>query len=220
MKKLTTLLLLLVVTATMVFALPVSFKAYADAETGDLLLEGADFELTLDTGVEATFGETGFSASVELNSIVMPDFSLETVTGEIVYAFNKFDVDFEISNENVFDINDDTEEDLTGVVALDATWKFLNGGAEFYYTPETAFDVYAGPVYSMELGPGTLDLSATAYLLIHPDFKLGDIEGEAKYTMAFDALEVYAGVLPVLYENFEEDRELALSIEFGVSYAF
>ncbi len=220
MKKLTTLLLLLVVAATMAFALPVSFKAYADAETSDLLLEDADFGLGVDLGVEATFGETGFSASVEVNSIVMPDFSFETVTGEIVYAFNKFDVDFEISNENVFDINDDTEEDLTGVVALDATWKIVNAGLEFYYTPETAFDVYAGPVYSMELGPGTLDLSATAYLLIHPDFKLGNIEGEAKYTMGFDALEVYAGVLPVLYENFEEDRELALSIEFGVSYAF
>ena len=220
MKKLTTLLLLLVLAATMAFALPVSIKAYSDAETSDLLLEDSDFGLGADLGVEATFGETGFSASVEVNSVVMPDFSLETVTGEIVYAFKKFDVDFEISNENVFDINDETEEDMTGVAALDATWKFLNGGAEFAYAPESAFDVYAGPVYAKEIGPGTLDLSATAYLLISPDFKLGDIEGEALYTVAFDALEVYGGALPVLYENFEEERELGLSLEFGVSYQF
>jgi uncharacterized membrane protein YdfJ with MMPL/SSD domain len=47
-----------------------------------------------------------------------------------------------------------------------------------------------------------------------------DIEGEAVYTMTFEALEVYAGALPVLYENFEEERELGLSLEFGVSYKF
>lgn len=203
----------------MTFAFPVSITPYVDAETGDLLLEDADFALGLDAGVGAAFGDTGFSASVELNSLLMPDASVETVTFEVVYAFSKFDVDFEISNENVFDINDDTEEDLTGMVALDATWKFLNGGAEFAYTPDSAFDIYAGPVYSMELGPGTLDLSATAYLLIHPDFELGNIEGEAKYTMGASGFEFYAGLLPTVYENFEEDRDFALSIEFGASYA-
>jgi len=220
MKKLATLFLLLIVTATMTFAFPVSFTAYADAETGDLLLEDADFTLGLDRGVKAAFGETGISALVELNSILMPDASAETVTFKVMYGFSKFDVDFEISNKNVLDINDDTEEDMVGVLVFDATWKYINGGAEFTYTPDTAFDVYAGPVYSMELGPGTLDLSVLAYLLIHPDFELGNIEGEAVYTMGVKDFEVYAGLLPTLYENYEEDRDFALSIEFGVSYAF
>jgi hypothetical protein len=219
MKKISMLLaFLLIATMTSAFAGPVAFSLSTEAETGDLLDSDADFALGLTTSLGAAFGETGFSAGVDLTTAVQPDFvGLYDVAVYEEYDIALAGIDFAFINTNTIYV--ESEEDTDGYINVDATWKFVNAGFDVYYMPETAADLYFGPTYSMEAGKGTLDLSATVTYLVHPDALLGDIEGTVEYTMPVGPVTVNVGLTPT-YNEILEDREFGMSVFAGVGIEF
>lgn len=220
MKKFFIVLFVALFASVMAFAEnPVPVSVSTEAETGNLI-SSDDFSLGLTTNAEIEVLKTGAYVGADLYSGLVKDFvladSADVYEGYRITLVDQLDLD--LFNTNTFYI--DSEEDTDGYLTLDATWKFINAGFEFYYLPEVATDLYFGPTYSKDFGFGTLDLSATVYYMISPTAELGDIEGDVEFSVPIGIASVYAGVKPTFNENDDGDRAFGMSALLGVGISF
>jgi len=214
MKKIATALALaLAVSAFAAAEEPIGVTLSTELDSGDFF--ATDFGLSLATTAEVGFGDSGFLAGVTAYTDFLPSFSvISSLDVYEEYDFTAAEIDFAVSNTNNIAFADPIA--VTGTLELDATWKFVNGGLDFDYLNGFAFTLYAGPTGSFEVGPGTLNLSATAYLPVYPTFGLGDIEGTLEYELPVEPWTFTFGLTPVVTQPWA----FGLSAYAGAEIAF
>jgi hypothetical protein len=193
-----------------------------EVDTGDLLQEEGDFELYVLPSVDLTLGETGFAVGASWQIPILPDVykGILDVYGE--YCFSVSVLDFTVGADLTHDL--EAEEDNLGSYAygiVDYILPFglgLEAELDFTYIPEIALDAFAGAMYEMELGPGSLRLEAYLNLALYEEAGLGDTEFVISYTLPAGPVELSLEADPVLTTG-EDDVELQLFVLASVIFS-
>ena len=193
-----------------------------EVDTGDLLQEEGDFELYVLPSVDLTLGETGFAVGASWQIPILPDVykGILDVYGE--YCFSVSVLDFTVGADLTHDL--EAEEDNLGSYAygiVDYILPFglgLEAELDFTYIPEIAVDAFAGAMYEMELGPGSLRLEAYLNLALYEEAGLGDTEFVVSYTLPAGPVELSLEADPVLTTG-EDDVELLLFVLASVTFS-